>query len=234
MKLFTVPNFMTLGNLLAGCIGIFAVFEGQLLLASLLIGIALILDFGDGFVARLLKQSSPIGKELDSLADMVTFGVLPSCMLVHILQEPLASHVTETTKYIAFLPLLLALSSALRLAKFNVDTRQSDRFIGVPTPANGLVIASLPLISMYQPEYANYLLQPEILIVYTLIMSYLLIAELPLLAFKFKNFQWKGNQIRYVFLIFSVILIFSLGFVSFPILILSYIIVSVFDSAFSR
>ncbi|MFN3589653.1 MAG: CDP-diacylglycerol--serine O-phosphatidyltransferase, partial [Spirosomataceae bacterium] len=234
MKLFTIPNFMTLGNLLAGCIGILAVFEGQLLFASLLIGVALILDFGDGFVARLLNQSSPIGKELDSLADMVTFGVLPSFILIHILQEPWVLHVHETKWYLSYIPLFLALSSALRLAKFNIDTRQSDQFIGVPTPANGLIIASLPLISTYQPEYASYLLKPEILIGYTLIMSYLLIAELPLLAFKFKNFQWKGNQIRYVFLIFSVILILSLGFVSFPVLILSYIIISMLDKAFSK
>lgn len=234
MKLFTIPNLMTLGNLLAGCIGILAVFEGQFITASVLIFIALLLDFGDGFVARLLNQSSPIGKELDSLADMVTFGVLPSFLLIHLLQGPLAIHVDEAKWYITYMPLLLALSSALRLAKFNVDTRQSDQFIGVPTPANGLLIASLPLISTYQPAYASFFLQPEVLIGYTLLMSYLLISEIPLLAFKFKNFQWKGNQIRYVFLIFSVILILSLGFVSLPILIISYIFVSFFDKAFSK
>jgi len=215
---------MTCGNLLCGCLGIMQVFEGNLLMASYLIFIAGVLDFLDGFVARAMNSSSPIGKELDSLADMVTFGVLPAFMVMKLF---LMSDSTLGGDYYKYIPLILAIFSALRLAKFNVDTRQSDSFIGVPTPANALVVASFPLILEYNPDYAHFILNPVNLIAYSLIMSLLLIAELPLLAFKFKSFAWADNQIKYIFLGISVLLLILLKFVAIPLVVLLYILFSV-------
>ena len=228
---------MTLGNLLCGCLGIVFVFEGNLLWASYLIFFAGVLDFLDGFVARLLNQHSEIGKQLDSLADMVTFGVLPSFILAKLIQLSTtksgvlsdlldlsnSSHLPNLS-YLAF---ILALFSCLRLAKFNVDTRQSDSFIGVPTPANAFVVAAFPLILEFNPEYKSLILNQYILVTYTLVMGYLLIAELPLFALKFKDFSWASNKTKYVFLILSLILLIALQFVAVPLIIFLYIILSV-------
>lgn len=233
---------MTLGNLLCGCLGIVFTFEGNLLWASYLIFIAGILDFLDGFVARLLNQHSEIGKQLDSLADMVTFGVLPSFIIAKLIQisttkntvlsdllptNLLSQIYLPTLAYAAF---ILALFSCLRLAKFNIDTRQSDSFIGVPTPANAFVVAAFPLILEFNPEFKYIILNSTILIAYTLIMSYLLISEIPLFALKFKSFSWVSNQIKYIFLILSVILLVALQFVAIPLIIFLYIILSVINN----
>jgi CDP-diacylglycerol---serine O-phosphatidyltransferase len=242
MKLFTIPNIMTLGNLLCGCLGIIFVFEGNLLYASYLIFIAGILDFLDGFVARLLNQHSEIGKQLDSLADMVTFGALPSFILAKLIQlsvnqnsilsDFVPSNLLSQTHlpFLAYIAFVLALFSCLRLAKFNIDTRQSDSFIGVPTPANAFVVAAFPLILEFNPEYKFLILSPTFLISYTLIMSYLLISEIPLFALKFKSFSWKSNQIKYIFLILSVILLITLQFLAIPLIIFLYIIMSVISN----
>lgn len=226
MKILTIPNLMTCGNLLCGCLGIMQVFEGHLLMASYLIFIAGVLDFLDGFVARAMNSSSPIGKELDSLADMVTFGVLPAFMVLklYLMATP------NDDDYKKYIPLIIAIFSALRLAKFNIDTRQSDSFIGVPTPANALVVASFPLILEYNPDYSQYILNTINLILYSFIISFLLIAELPLLAFKFKSFAWTDNQIKYIFLILSLILLVLLKFVAIPLVVLIYILFSVWNN----
>lgn len=233
---------MTLGNLLCGCLGIVFVFEGNLLYASYLIFIAGILDFLDGFVARLLNQHSEIGKQLDSLADMVTFGALPSFILAKLIQlsvnqnsiltDFVPSKLLSQTHLplLAYIAFILALFSCLRLAKFNIDTRQSDSFIGVPTPANAFVVAAFPLILEFNPEYKFLILSPTFLISYTLIMSYLLISEIPLFALKFKSFSWKSNQIKYIFLILSVILLITLQFLAIPLIIFLYIIMSVISN----
>ena len=232
-----IPNALTCGNLICGIFGILYVFKGDLITASFLIGIALICDFLDGFIARLLHVSSPIGKELDSLADMVTFGVLPAFMLLKLIE---GSCTTGTCTiglggfYKPYIALSLAVFSALRLAKFNVDTRQSHSFIGVPTPANGMLVASLPLIIMYQPEISLYLIQFNVLVIYSVVMSYLLVAEIPLFALKFKNFGWANNQIKYIFLIFSVILLIMLKFVAIPVIIFLYISLSVAQNFFVK
>ena len=242
MKLFTIPNIMTLGNLFCGCLGIVFIFEGNLLWASYLIFIAGILDFLDGFVARLLNQHSEIGKQLDSLADMVTFGVLPSCIIAKLIQisttqntvlsDLLPSNLLSQTPLptFAYVAFILALFSCLRLAKFNIDTRQSDSFIGVPTPANAFVVAAFPLILEFNPEYNFLILNSTFLIAYTLIMSYLLVSEIPLFALKFKSFSWVSNQIKYIFLILSVILLVVLQFVAIPLIIFLYIILSVINN----
>ena len=225
-----IPNALTCGNLICGIFAILSVFKGDLITASVLTGIALLFDWLDGFIARLLHVSSPIGKELDSLADMVTFGILPAFMMLKLIE---GSCTTGTCTvglggfYKPYIALALAVFSALRLAKFNVDTRQSDSFIGVPTPANGMVVASLPLIMMFQPEISKYLIQFNVLVIYCVVMSYLLVAEIPLFALKFKNFGWADNQIKYIFLILSVILLILLKFVAIPVIIFLYILLSV-------
>jgi CDP-diacylglycerol---serine O-phosphatidyltransferase len=227
MKLFTIPNFLTLGNLLCGCFGIIAVFYGEPIFAGLFIGIALVCDFLDGFLARLLKSESPIGKELDSLADVVTFGVLPGFILYSYIHSASSYFPDKYPFGLEFIPFVLILFSALRLAKFNVDTRQTQSFIGIPTPANGMIVGALPFIENQKEAYFNFLFEPEFIIVYTLIMSYLLISEIPLFALKFKEFSWKTNKIKYVFLVTCMILIISLKYLSIPLIVILYLLTSI-------
>jgi len=181
--------------------------QGDLVSASYCMFISLICDFFDGFLARALQAYSDLGKELDSLADMVSFGVLPAFILFSLVEQSCGSQCSVGIFgfYKPFLVFALALMSAYRLAKFNIDTRQSDQFIGVPTPANGLLIASLPLILHFQPEYSTYILSFKGLLIYSVVMSYLMVCELPLLAFKFKTWDWKSNQVKFIFLIFALL-----------------------------
>lgn len=247
MKLLRhLPNAMTCGNLLCGCLGILAVFEHDLMRASGLIFLAAALDFGDGFVARLVRAQSAIGKELDSLADCVTFGVLPAFIVYAFLvpdteaiqrlrQVSGAASETYSTLLLpggysaAYLAFLLAIFSALRLAKFNVDTRQTDSFIGVPTPANALVVAAMPFIVAYNPAFAGLILHPLVQLGYVVVMSYLLTSELPLFALKFKTFGWSENRIKYIFLLFSALLLLFLQFAAVPLVIFLYIALSLFS-----
>lgn len=229
IRLFTIPNLMTCGNLLCGCLGVVFSFRGDLLLAGALIFVAAVLDFLDGFAARLLNQSSPIGKQLDSLADMVTFGLLPSMILFQYLERSNTSIEIEGMLR-SFSAFILTIFSALRLAKFNIDTRQSDSFIGVPTPANAILVASLPFILRNNPAYESLILNPAVLVGYTLLMSFLLVMEMPLLAFKFKTFGWKDNQIKYIFLGLSVILLILLNFAAVPLIVGLYVLLSIVTS----
>ncbi len=221
MRLFTIPNFITLGNLICGCLGIISVFNSDFKTAGLLIFLALFLDFADGFVARLLKISSEIGKELDSLADVVTFGVLPSLIIYRYLE--IYSQDNSYLKYIVF---LMCAFSALRLAKFNLDTRQSDSFIGLPTPANGMVVATFPFLIDNNSIFSDLIPNPYFLVAYTIIFSVLLIMEIPLIALKFKNFSWKTNRIRFIFLIICLILLAFLKLTAIPLIIVLYLFIS--------
>lgn len=270
MKLFTIPNILTLGNLACGCIAIVCAFNGDLVWSAYLVGIAAVLDFLDGFVARALKQHSPIGKDLDSLADMVTFGVVPGVVMYRLLElSQFAAHLEETnfdmkqfgsgftTGYfiagpLSFIAFLITLFSALRLAKFNNDTRQSDSFIGVPTPANSILVCSFALIlnakipaelswpyvhsvaEMHAEPIKALLLNPWFLTCLVIVMSYLLIAELPLFALKFKSFRWKGNELRFSFLAVSVILLVLLKYIALPLIIMLYILLSVINNLVTK
>jgi CDP-diacylglycerol---serine O-phosphatidyltransferase len=218
-----IPNALTCANLLCGCVGIVEVFHNNMLLSCALIVLAAVFDFLDGFVARLLKVSSAIGKELDSLADVTTFGVLPAIIIYQLL---LRSIPDLTTIWIPYLAFLIAICSALRLAKFNIDPRQSDSFIGVPTPANALLIASLPFIAEYYPVWEPYIINTTHLLLLTGVMSFLMVSELPLFSLKFKSYGWWGNEVRYFFLIASLILLLLLGVVAVPLVIGLYIITS--------
>ncbi len=220
-----IPNSVTCLNLFSGCLGIVFAFQGNLLWASYAIVIAAVFDFFDGMLARLLKAYSDIGKELDSLADMVSFGVLPSVIIYQLFaRSPQPETGAEFLSYSAF---IIAVFSALRLAKFNIDTRQSENFIGLPTPANALLIASFPfIIGESNAYFATFILNPWFLLIFSLIMSMLLVAELPLISLKFKSLKFKENLLRYVLIISSIFLLLFLRFEAVPIIIILYFLVS--------
>ena len=214
------PNFLTLCNLLCGCVGLVAAAEGNLAQAAYLIWAAAAFDFADGLAARALKAYSSIGGDLDSLADMVSFGVLPSFIVFRLIRA------TETELIaLAYAGFLIAVFSALRLAIFNVDTRQKDQFIGLPVPASALLISSLPLGTL--PIFQALVNEPVVLVLIAVVDAYLMVAPLPLLAFKFKSKAWKGNEVKYIFIAASLLLFFVLKTVAIPIIIIAYIFLSV-------
>ncbi|MCF8460658.1 MAG: CDP-alcohol phosphatidyltransferase family protein [Flavobacteriales bacterium] len=235
-----VPNFITCLNLLCGCLAIVSVGLGDPLTTAYLVIAAAVFDFFDGFAARLLKVSSPIGAELDSLADMVTFGVVPGLMLLHYLTGGIQSLNGVQAFFqnpLLLIPLAIPVFSALRLAKFNVDTRQSDSFRGVPTPASALWIISIPLIIAFMPFELSWDLESIItsqafIISSSVGLSALMVSDIPLLAMKFKSFGWKGNEARFVFLIISVVLLIILRPVAIPIVLSLYIIISIINNLF--
>lgn len=198
--------------------------NGDLTYASACIGLSAVMDFFDGFVARLLKVSGELGKQLDSLADVVSFGVAPG-FIFHGLAVP---YVSDWAQY-SFL--LIPIFSAIRLAKFNIDTRQSDSFIGVPTPANAMFIASLPLITLHDTYGISQIIENSwFLLLFPLLSAYMLVAELPLLALKFKNFGWQGNQFRFILIASCVLSVVAFGFAGVAISILLYILISVVNN----
>lgn len=214
-----LPNAMTCGNLLCGCIGVVMALRGHLDTAAWLIVVAGILDFGDGFVARLVGVSGPFGKELDSLADVVTFGVLPATIVFQFCWF-------RELGVLSYGAYLIAVLSALRLANFNIDTRQSEQFIGVPVPANALLIGAFPLMQHYQPQF-DALWNNDIGMGLMIGFSGMLVADLPLMAFKFKSYGWAANQTKYGFLLVSAALLLLLQFAAIPVIILLYILVSI-------
>lgn len=220
-----IPNFLTCSNLLCGCIGVVFVIKGDLTSAAYFVWVACVFDFFDGFAARMLQVSSPIGKELDSLADMVSFGLLPAMVLYQMLLE------SNTHAYLPYFAFSIAIFSALRLAIFNIDETQSDSFKGLPTPANALFITSLPLLT---GNIAIALFEPWILCVIVAISSYLLVSGIPLFALKFKSFAWKENKIRFTFLILSVLLLAVLKIEAIPVIILLYVVLSLGVRAVSK
>lgn len=215
-------------------------------MAACLVGLAAVLDFFDGFAARLLKVSSPIGKDLDSLADVVTFGVVPGLVLYKMVSmgpglDKEGFLWLENYPQLAYLTFIVPILSAVRLAKFNNDTRQSESFIGLPTPANGILICSVPLIVGWNENFSyteynhfQFLLHPITLLIASVILSLLLIAELPLFALKFKHFHWKGNEIRYSFLGFSLLLLIMFRISAIPMIIFSYLVFSLVQTIISK
>jgi CDP-diacylglycerol---serine O-phosphatidyltransferase len=221
-----IPNSVTCLNLFSGCLGIVFAFQGNLIWASYAIVIAAILDFFDGMLARLLKAYSDIGKELDSLADVVSFGVLPSVIIYHLFG--LSPQLEFGSTWLSFSAFIIAVFSALRLAKFNIDTRQSENFIGLPTPANALLVASFPLIIVESNTYfGELILNQWFLLIFSLIMSMLLVVEVPLISLKFKTLNVKENLLRYVLILSSVALLIFLKFEAVPIIIIIYFLISV-------
>lgn len=221
-----IPNTITCCNLLSGCIATTYAFEGTYLPAFLFIIAGAVFDFFDGLSARALKVSSPIGKELDSLADVITFGLAPATMVYSWLEECVSAHLDMWTVFvIPYVAFLLVAFSALRLAKFNVDERQASSFIGLPTPANALFWGAL-VIGSHDIVVSN----PygwALVIVLVLLFSWLLVAEIPMFSLKFKNLSWKSNRIAYIFLLVSLVLLILLGLNGLSAVIGWYIILSI-------
>ncbi|WP_158995766.1 CDP-diacylglycerol--serine O-phosphatidyltransferase [Mucilaginibacter sp. L196] len=220
-----LPNAITCCNLFSGCIGIVFTFQENLIYAAYAIFLAAIFDFFDGFASRVLQSYSGIGKDLDSLADMVSFGVLPSAIMYELFLQ--APPVHNFSPYLNFIAFLIPVFSALRLAKFNVDARQAESFIGLPTPANAILIASFPLIMEQHSNLSTYILNSYGLSIFTVVMCGLLVAELPLMSLKFKNRDFQENIYRYLLLLFSAILILFFKFAAVPVVILFYIGLSI-------
>ena len=210
-----IPNTITLGNLFCGCLGIYFVLDGFLFTGFWLMIIAAILDFFDGFAARLLKVSGELGAQLDSLADMVTFGVLPAMFMFMMLQTKTENY------YIPFIGFFIALMSGYRLAKFNIDTEQTHHFKGLPTPINAVIIASLGLV-----EGDTFVFSLYLLIAITIVTSLLLISDFPLLALKFKSFGWSENKASFTLIIVSLILISIFQIAAIPLILPIYLLIS--------
>ena len=222
-----VPNIITLMNLAAGCVALIYAFEENFLFAFYFVALGIFFDFFDGFFARLYNVSGPLGVELDSLADMVTSGVVPGVVMFKMLQNTVFGF--ELHPMIPYLGFIITLGSCYRLAKFNVDTRQSDSFIGLPTPANALFILSLPLVLAYTDSLLvlEILTNPYVLIAIALLSAYLMNAEIPLFSLKIKQFNIRKNAIQIIFLVSSLLLLILFGFLGVPLLILLYVLLSV-------
>ena len=238
-----IPNTFTMLNLVSGLLALICIFNGFYDQAFLFVCLGIFFDFWDGFLARKLNVSSELGVQLDSLADMVTSGVVPGLMMFKLLENIQLNDsnymVTEETAYMGFVPYLgfiVTLASCYRLAKFNIDTRQTESFIGLPTPANTLLLMSIPMIQ-YVDSY-EWLLQalnnPYILVVIILVSAYLLNAEIPLFSLKFKKLDWENAKTQIIFLVYSLLLLFVLAFTAIPIIIFSYIIISLILNTTSK
>lgn len=235
-----IPNSITALNLLSGIFAIIATFEGALLWAGFFIALGAFFDFFDGLAARLLNVKSDMGKEMDSLADLVSFGVAPGFIVYQLMlqSENLPLWILFDYNTAAFLAFLVPVLAAFRLAKFNIDTRQTDSFIGLPSPANALFFGSLPFIlsatySIDLPVFQNWIANYWFLLGLVVLISVLMVAELPLFALKFSNLSWHDNVFRFVFLSISLGLLIFLQFAAFPIIILLYIALSIIQNKFS-
>jgi CDP-diacylglycerol--serine O-phosphatidyltransferase len=237
-----IPNFLTSMNVLSGCIASVMALQGNYLWVVIWVTTAAIFDFFDGFSARLLKAYSPIGKELDSLADMVSFGLAPALAVFHLLSvnNPLGSpiYVSDSESYylrelIPYISFLLVIFSALRLAKFNIDERQTTSFIGLPTPANALFWISLCYGISTKDEFTQlFSFYPIIILV--IIFSLLLTAEIPMFSLKIKSLKFKGNELRYLLIAFIIVAVILWGILGVAAGIVFYIIISIISAKFTK
>ena len=230
-----VPNTITCLNLFCGCISVILSFNGRLEVAAYFIFAAAVFDFLDGFAARLLQAYSAMGKELDSLADVVSFGVAPASIMYALLlaaaeNQGFSAEIFSGGWWMAASAFVLAVFSALRLAKFNIDTRQTDSFIGLPTPANALFICSLTFISSNNHVLSFLTGNMIFLLAVIVVFSFLLVSELPLFSLKFKSYGWKNNQTRYLFVIISAIILIIFHWAGLSLVILVYVILSIFTN----
>jgi CDP-diacylglycerol--serine O-phosphatidyltransferase len=265
-----IPNLFTAGNLVGGILAIIFTLNGRIDMAPYFIFASAIFDFLDGFMARLLKVPSELGKQLDSLADMVTFGVAPGLMVYEMIRQGIflkyyfqdflpslwtgfypaaidsmsgklvdtesvcSSNEILSIDYLPYFAFIIPVFALFRLAKFNLDTRQSDAFIGLPTPAMTLFFAVMPILiktgldnfGSWQYEISMLILNPYFLISASILFSILMLVELPLFALKFKHFKWKGNEIRFIFLTISVVLLATLFLWAIPLIVILYVILS--------
>lgn len=215
-----IPNLLTSANIFCGCVASIFVSKNDLITAFWLFSFALIFDFLDGFSARLLKAYSEIGKQLDSLADLISFGFLPSLVLFQFLEK--------YNFQLGFFAFFVCIFSAWRLAKFNIDESQNNSFKGLPTPANALLIMSFPMIIWQMPTSKTYITNPLFLISTIVVLCFLLVSNMSLFSLKLKGFSWQKNNLQYIFLSVSLTLLSLLWFLAIPLVILLYILLSVF------
>ena len=270
--MFNIPNLFTASNLLSGIFAILFTLMGRIDLAPFAIFAGAIFDFFDGFLARKLNVKGELGKQLDSLADMVTFGLAPGIFMMVVIIISLSdlsnppmgnsfpSHVNymitnwknavfygvpnsmdNPLKFTPFIALFIPFMSMFRLAKFNIDTRQTESFIGLNTPANTIFFTTFPLVLMtefdikgYKSSWLTSLFQPGFFIILIGIMSLLLISELPMFSLKFKHYKWKDNEIKFIFLITCLLLIVFLLVWSIPLIVFLYLILSLIDNKFNK
>lgn len=214
-----IPNAITCANLFSGCIGVVFAFKGELEIAAYFVLLSGIFDFFDGMIARLLNVKSAIGKELDSLADVVSFGFLPGVVMFQLLKTS-----DYSNEYLPYLGFIITVFSALRLAKFNIDERQTEDFIGLNTPMNTLFIVSLPFIAKDYPAIIG---SHVVLVAIIAITSFLLISEIRIFSMKLSDISWARNKMKFLFLILSVVLIALLKFTAVPFILVLYIGLSV-------
>jgi len=237
-----IPNLITLLNLLSGCIALLFVSQHKYELVFFFVCLGIFFDFFDGFFARLYQVQSPLGLQLDSLADMVTSGVVPGYVMYQLINEYQNEGVSSLDPYFplnAILPLIgfaITLGSCYRLAKFNIDTRQTDSFIGLPTPANALFILSLPLViaSSSSDFIVSSLINPYVLIGISFLSVYLLNAEIPLFSLKIKNFTVAKYKIQLLFLVLTLVLLWFFHVAGIPLVILTYVLLSVIHNKTNR
>jgi CDP-diacylglycerol--serine O-phosphatidyltransferase len=239
-----IPNIITSLNLLCGSVAILFAISGDLITASFFVFTGIVFDFFDGLAARWLNAQSEIGLQLDSLADVVTCGVAPAMVMLEMINISMTSEPMNITRsfalggwnasvfsYLPFIGLLIAVAAAYRLAKFNVDTRQTESFIGLPTPANAIFILSLPLILHFQHSEAieGVIMNKWFLVGITILSCFIMNAEVRLFALKFKTWDLKSNKIRYIFLVVCLVAIVLLKFIALPVIILLYFVMSLFS-----
>ncbi len=233
-----IPNFITSLNMVCGILSIIMIIEGIIIPAFYLILLAAAFDFLDGLSARILDAYSDVGKQLDSLADMVSFGIAPALLMFYYIKYSFLIHqsgfAVETAAWheiiILFSAILIAVASGFRLAKFNIDPNQNYTFSGLPTPANAILIASIGLV-IFSPDHPGNLrqliLNPYLLFVSTLVLSLLLVSKIPMFSLKFKDYKFGNNITRYVFLLISLVLLIILKVIAIPVIIIVYILISV-------
>jgi CDP-diacylglycerol---serine O-phosphatidyltransferase len=228
-----IPNFITSLNMAAGFAAIIFAANGDVLTASWLILAAMIFDFFDGFSARLLKAYSETGKELDSLADVVSFGVAPA-LIIYKLLVPAISKLSDSglAGILLYIPVLMPVCAAFRLAKFNIDTTQTTSFKGLPTPANAIAVISVVIAVNYSavPLLESFTESSVVLLAYTVILSLLMVTRLPLLSLKFKNLKFKGNEGRFILIWLVLISFIIFGLTAAPLIIPLYLLVSVISN----
>jgi len=246
-----IPNLFTLLNLFSGLIAVIMAATDALIVAAFFVFLGIFFDFFDGFFARKFNVEGELGKQLDSLADMVTSGVVPGIIMFQLMLYAakgqwfmeLSCEVGNWREYqdtyYYFLPfsgLFITLAAAYRLANFNIDERQSNSFIGLPTPAFAMFVVSLPMVIFYSDHlfFIELLQNFYVLLGITLLGCYLMNAEIPLFSLKFKQYGWKGNQVKYLFLLATIILLSTLQTIAIPLTIILYVLLSVVDNALKK
>lgn len=222
-----IPNLLTLLNLGAGFLSILFILNGEMLTAVWILLAALVFDFSDGMAARLLNEYSDLGKQLDSLADMVSFGVAPGLLMYNLIRD--GSGFEFLGEYSAYVAVIIPLLSGLRLGIFNIDTEQAESFRGLPTPANAFFVFSLILASHYSDSklIESMVTSRSVLLFFTVCFSILMVTRIPMISLKIKHIRLKGNELRLLFVSLSVLLFLLTGVASLPLIIIIYIVVSI-------